>query len=54
MKLLWVTGLLPEAVKLIREIVRAVKAGDKLAAVQAAERAAIVQGFRRAQMELRK
>ena len=44
----------PEVVRLVREVVAAIKAGDHEAAQLAAERAAIVQAFRLAQIEKRK
>ena len=46
MSLLFLTGLLPEVVQLLREVYRAVKSGDHKRAREAAERAAIVQAFR--------
>jgi hypothetical protein len=51
---LFLFGLLPEAVQLIRLVVKAVKAGDAESAKLAAERAAIVQAFRLAQIEKRR
>lgn len=50
---MWLLGIAPEAIQLIREVVAAVRAGDALAAKRAAERAAIVQAFRLAQQAKR-
>lgn len=53
-KILWLFGLLPETVELIREMVTAIRAGDRKEAREKAERAAIVQAFRVHQSAKRK
>lgn len=53
-KFIWLIGMAPEVVKLVREIVQAIRNGDHEAAREAAERAAIVQAFRIAQIAKRK
>lgn len=53
-KFIWLLGLAPEVVKLIRAVVEAVRNGDERAAREAAERAAIVHAFRLAQIAARK
>lgn len=52
--LLFLFGLLPETIRLIREVVAAIRAGDDAAARKAAERAAIVEAFRLAQIAKRR
>ena len=54
MRFLLLLDLLPETIALIREIVQAIRKGEIEEAKDAAERAAIVEAFRRRQNSKRK